>query len=137
MKKEEFNMKNSNNRPVQVSLRFTPEQHKYLVDLAVQKGMSLTSFLKQQILPTSGPETLQKIVTLDDIDQAVQKLPSGKQFKIKQLFDITFWNSFSKSSRLAIGRIFYTNINKNPSFQDKYKFIKKTLIMQPYINDYN
>lgn len=43
---------------------------------------------------------------LDDAQAIINKLPSGKEFKLKDLFRPIDWDEFPKKERLAAGTIF-------------------------------
>ncbi|MGM7637659.1 DUF1413 domain-containing protein [Bacillus sp. Hm123] len=115
----------STNPDKQISLRFTETEYQQLSALATAQGLSITAFMKQQLANSLGLQ-LQTLnaVTLNDVDQAAEKLTAGQQFKIKQLFKLDDWKAFTKASRLSVGRTFYTNV-ANGNFKDKYIFVQK------------
>jgi len=113
------------NSEKQISLRFTGEEYDLISQLATKRGVSVTALLKQEISNSLGlPASQISAVTLKDVDEAAEKLVSGQQFKIKQLFNINDWQNFSKASRLSVGRTFFTNVDRG-NFVNKYKFVQK------------
>ncbi|PFB62841.1 DUF1413 domain-containing protein [Bacillus cereus] len=49
-------------------------------------------------------------VTVQDIDKEAAKLPSGKEFKVRHLFEKTLWDSYSIGSRLSVERKFINKV---------------------------
>ncbi|KOP78169.1 hypothetical protein AMS59_13820 [Lysinibacillus sp. FJAT-14745] len=108
----------------QVSLRFSDDEYNALAVLASKQGISLTSLLRNAAIGLVSNFPITSDVTLGDVDKKAQSLSSGSKFKIRDLFDAKDWESYSKRSRLSVGRSFYSAV-ENGTLSMKYRFLKK------------
>ena len=107
-----------------VTIRFNNEEYTMLESLAEGQSKTVGEYIKSLVIKqTKFKEVIE--VTIQDIDKAASNLSSGKQFKVRHLFDKNLWETYSIGSRLSVGRKFYKQVENDPYYKSKYQFIKK------------
>lgn len=56
---------------------------------------------------------------LEEVLKRVQKVSTGTEFSIDDLFAGLEWKAIARSDRLLIGKLFLTYVNENPSLKVK------------------
>lgn len=107
-----------------VTIRFNEEEFEVIQELAKTKSQTVGALIKE--LAIEAAEYKEELeVTVQDIDKKASKLPTGREFKVRHLFDKTLWESYSIGSRLSVGRKFIDKVQSDPRFKTKYVFVRK------------
>ncbi|WP_041636080.1 single-stranded DNA-binding protein [Macrococcoides caseolyticum] len=109
----------------QISLRFNEEEFKALQKKALADGRTASAYAKEVILNNLGIVSTEKDLTLNEVHEKAQKFDSKKAFAIRDLFTDDEWGSFSKASRLSVGRLFFNSTKENGQYHDYYRFVDK------------
>lgn len=89
---------------VQVSM--SDQDYEYLAKRAEEKGITVSMFIKQSVLPRREyDEAFERLIKL------VDDLKVGEEFSIRELFS-NDWKKISKGTRLSLGRCFFQSIDK-------------------------
>ena len=84
-----------------ISILLTDNQYEELVQLATKEKLTINDLVLSNL-----PITQEKKVTLADVIKRVNNLPS-QEFNIPSLYSKKEWESFTKGSRLTVGKQFY------------------------------
>lgn len=112
----------------QLSIRLNDQQYSKIKEAALNAGQSITDFVTHIILEqTHQPIAKELSLTIHDVDNAADKqLNVGDTFVIRDLFKMNDWTSYSKGSRLSVGRAFNKAVlDPNHPFSKKYHFERK------------
>lgn len=66
-----------------------------------------------------------KDLTLDLVEQKILHLESDQEFTLKKLYLLSEWRSYTKASRLSVGRRFYNAISNKTLLKDSVEFMGK------------
>jgi hypothetical protein len=102
-----------------IGLNVNNNEYKIIKAAAERKNLSISDYIAFK-LDLKRP----KVVLLNDV---LKKLPdeANKKFSIPDLFSVKEWKSFSKGSRIAVGKAFYLLVQKSGK-QLKIEFLDKT-----------
>lgn len=87
-----------------ISILLTDQQYDELVVAAKEKGLTITDLVLSQL-----PITQEKKITLSDVLERIKKRPAG-EFSLPNLYTSEEWKSFTKGSKLTVGKQFYKQI---------------------------
>jgi|GEM_PF-4418647 len=107
-----------------VTIRFNEEEFEVVRALANKHNKSVGALIKDLAIESTGYEE-ELEVTVQNIDAAANGLSSGEEFKIRDLFDVAHWESYSIGSRLSVGRKFIQKVKNDPDFKARYEFVEK------------
>ncbi|MED1412362.1 MULTISPECIES: DUF1413 domain-containing protein [Bacillus] len=107
-----------------VTIRFNEKEFEAVQKLVKNNSKTAGALIKELALKAAGYKG-ELEVTVQDIDKEASKLSSGKEFKVRHLFDETLWESYSTGSRLSIGKKFINKVQNDPYFKSKYVFVRK------------
>ncbi|PKE51692.1 hypothetical protein CW676_12355 [Macrococcoides caseolyticum] len=106
----------------QISLRFNEKEVNELQEKALAEGKTPSTYVKELVLNDLGIAITEKDLTLNEVHKKAKQLKPGEEFAIRDLFTNDEWGSFSKASRLSVGRLFFTNTQENGKYHTDYKF---------------
>lgn len=87
-----------------ISILLTNQQYEELIFIAKERGLTITDLVLSQL-----PIIQEKKITLSDVLGKVKNRTSG-EFSIPSLYTIEEWKSFTKGSKLTVGKQFYKEI---------------------------
>ncbi|MBO5005476.1 MAG: single-stranded DNA-binding protein [Clostridia bacterium] len=106
-----------NNKKIKISINLTKDQYDEINKLAKGNEQTITDFVISNL-----PIIQENNVTLDIVKEKISKLSVLEEFSLPSLFG-DIWISFSKRSRLSIGRLFYNKVTNGEI--DNVEFIGK------------
>ena len=91
-----------------IYLGLTMDEYQEIEKEAKNAGMSISSYCKSKIVPSEFTENYKLLL------RKVEELPSNSEFSIRQLWEQNYqdWDKISRGVKLALGRHFYSQIQK-------------------------
>ena len=88
-----------------ISILLTDQQYEELSTLARKSGLTITDLVLSKL-----PITQEKKITLSDVLERIKNIPPC-DFSIPSLYDAQEWKSFTKGSKLTVGKQFYKEVS--------------------------
>ncbi|AWZ48372.1 hypothetical protein C3495_05860 [Clostridiaceae bacterium 14S0207] len=108
-----------------ISLNVSDEQYEEILQKSKINNQTVTDFILNNL-----PITHYTKLTLNKINNKVNKLKKGKKFSIPELFDKTMeWDKFTKGSRLTVGKLFYQSVTQGDPISKQVEYLEKTLLI--------
>jgi hypothetical protein len=92
-----------------IYLGLTMTEYQKIEKDAKNAGMSIPAYCKSIIIPSEFTENYKLLL------RKVKKFPSNSEFSIRQLWEQNYqeWDQISRGVKLALGRHFYSQVQKN------------------------
>lgn len=97
------------NMPKAITLRLTDEQYKEISDGAAEHKTTISDYAMTVLCPETYTTDNTKL-TIEAVLYKAEKLNSGEEFTIPQLFEESEWAAFTNVS--TIERVFYINCKR-------------------------
>ncbi len=105
-----------------LNIRISEDHLNQIKTKAQNKNMTVTDY----ILNSCGITSASNQLTLQHVISQVNALPSGNEFSLRGLYPYNTWKNIIKTSKLSVGRLFYTAVtNKNFNLDNIVEFLGK------------
>lgn len=89
-----------------ISLMMSDEQYDILLEEVKKSGLSLSQFIIGKIVPANS--RFEELWT--DLVNKLKTFPSGVEFTLPSVVGVDVWDSYSRSEKLSLSRLFYRKI---------------------------